>query len=177
MKQKWYKKGEVIFRERSFDASMYDIRTGGVSIYAQYQTPEERKLAELHAGNFFGEMGLVEGFSRSATAVASEDGTCVNEITDHDFNEYLREEPEQVLAVMRHMGARLRDLTSDYNEVCASIRQLESVEPEDAARKKGVLSALAEQLRKFSEAYNESVKYLSGSGNAAMMGMWTTGLY
>ena len=177
MRQKWYAKGEVIFREGSFETCMYEIRSGGVSIYARYQTPEERKLAELHAGSFFGEMGLVEGFPRSATAVASEDGACVDEVTDHDFNEYLREEPDQVLAVMRHMASRLRDLTNDYNEACAAIHQLESVEPEDAARKKGVFSALAEQLRKFSEAYSESVKYLSGSGNTPMMGMWMTGMY
>ena len=70
MKQITFNKDQVIFRENDFATVMYDIVSGKVGIFTGYQTDQEKKIAELEAGTFFGEMGMIEFYPRSATAVA-----------------------------------------------------------------------------------------------------------
>jgi|GEM_PF-5904598 CRP-like cAMP-binding protein len=48
--------------------SCYLVANGAVHIYAEDETGNERKLAELASGNIFGEMGVVTGARRSASA-------------------------------------------------------------------------------------------------------------
>ena len=64
------KRTEIIFNEGDKSDRMYDIRHGRVGIYANYGTKEEKLLTELTKDQFFGEMGIIEGYPRSATAVA-----------------------------------------------------------------------------------------------------------
>ena len=82
MRIKSFNKGEVIFREGEYSASMYQINSGTVGIFSAYQTEDEKELTKLGSEAFFGEMGIVECYPRSATAVALEDGTEVTEITE-----------------------------------------------------------------------------------------------
>ena len=60
-----YAADEVIFHQDDAGVGMYIIETGTVSIHASGQ-----QLAELHDGEFFGEIGLLTEFPRSATAQA-----------------------------------------------------------------------------------------------------------
>ena len=70
METKTFKKGEIIFKQGDLSDCMYDILWGQVGIYADYGTPEEKLLTTLETERFFGEMGMIEGRLRSATAVA-----------------------------------------------------------------------------------------------------------
>jgi CRP/FNR family cyclic AMP-dependent transcriptional regulator len=65
-----YDAGEPVFVETEPGAGMYIIRTGRVDIVLQYRSENRVILAELEAGDFFGEMALLGDTSRSATAVA-----------------------------------------------------------------------------------------------------------
>ena len=56
------KRNEVIFHEGDKSDCMYDIRLGRVGIYANYGTKEEKLLTELTKDQFFGEMGIIEGY-------------------------------------------------------------------------------------------------------------------
>jgi CRP-like cAMP-binding protein len=49
---------------------MYVVRSGRVHIVLQHKADNPILLAELEAGDFFGEMALLGDTSRSATAVA-----------------------------------------------------------------------------------------------------------
>jgi CRP-like cAMP-binding protein len=62
-----YVTGEVIFRQEEPGLGMYIIETGRVSIMTD-GAPEN--MTELGDGEFFGELPLLDGGSRSATAVA-----------------------------------------------------------------------------------------------------------
>ena len=171
MKQITYQKGEVIFREGEFKTTMYEILHGAVGIYAKLGSPEERRLTELQAGRYFGEMGMVETFPRSASAVAEEDGTVLEEITAEDFGEYIRTRPLHVMAIMQNLSGRLRELTEEYRDVCGVIAQLEQVSGDTAEKKKGFLSSLKAKLTHFAAVYDQSAAELVQSNDVFY---WTT---
>lgn len=64
--QREYQKDEVIFHQGDVGLGMYIIVKGTVEIICN---PGSYILAELHDGDFFGELALLDDASRSATAV------------------------------------------------------------------------------------------------------------
>ena len=119
-----YPQGGVIFREGSLSNCMYYVRFGKVGIYSQYGTPQEKLLTVLEAGSFFGEMGLVRGYPRSATAVAMVPGTGVSIVTWQTFGYYFRAEPGKVVGIMQQMANRIAELSDDYIGACGEITRL-----------------------------------------------------
>ncbi len=115
-----FKKGEIIFKEGEWQMSMYSVTSGKVGIYSQYGKEKEQLLTELEKGKFFGEMGLIEARPRSATAVALED-TEVEIIDSENLSDCFKNDPEKVVAVLINMTSRLRELSKDYVDVCATI--------------------------------------------------------
>lgn len=127
---------EVIFREGEFALTMYEIEAGQVGIYANYGTPDQRRLAVLSEGEFFGEMGLAECYPRSATAVALEDGTALSEIDSKEFADYFQNHPDTVLSIMRALSARLRETNARYLEAREAVH--DAVEAERKGKKKSL---------------------------------------
>lgn len=62
--------GETIFVEGSEDNSLFIILSGNIRITKQTALGEEKSIAVLSEGAFFGEMALFDDFFRSATATA-----------------------------------------------------------------------------------------------------------
>lgn len=68
---KEYKDGEIIIRQNDYTNDFLIIASGRVELWRRpEQTAQEIKIAELTAGNFFGEMSLISGRRRTATAKA-----------------------------------------------------------------------------------------------------------
>jgi CRP-like cAMP-binding protein/thioredoxin reductase/Fe-S-cluster-containing hydrogenase component 2 len=66
-----YRDGETIIRQNDYTNDFLIIVAGRVALFRQpEQTQSEIKIAELTAGNFFGEMSLISGRRRTATARA-----------------------------------------------------------------------------------------------------------
>ena len=153
MSTKAFKKGGVIFKQGDASDCMYDILWGKVGIYVNYGTPEEKLLTTLETEQFFGEMGMIEGLPRSATAVALTSDTKVRIITPETFQELFKESPARVLLIMQNMSRRLRELTGEYLEACQTVA--DSVEAEKAG---GEISGEQKtNLEKFSEIYLASL--------------------
>ena len=121
MNEKIYNRSAVICRQGETGNCMYYIRSGSVAVISDYGTVNRRELATLKAGEFFGEMELIENAPRSATVAALEDGTELEVITDDGFLDFFDREPEKVYSMLRQLSARLRKTTRDYLEVCRSI--------------------------------------------------------
>jgi CRP-like cAMP-binding protein/Fe-S-cluster-containing dehydrogenase component len=86
------RKGEVICSQGTVADSLYLVRTGFVKVIED--RPEgEVVLAYLGRGGCFGEAGLLDGGSRTATVVALETTDLVR-VRDHDFEEVVRRFPE-----------------------------------------------------------------------------------
>jgi CRP-like cAMP-binding protein len=149
------KRNEVIFSEGDKSDCMYDIRQGRVGIYANYGTKEEKLLTELSKDQFFGEMGIIEGYPRSATAVAMGDMTELTVIAKADFEDYCKKNPEKTVLIMKNMSSRIRELTRDYLEVCHTIA--ESMEAEQKGEKKS--AGLLNRLKKYRDQYNAACQY------------------
>jgi cAMP-dependent protein kinase regulator len=68
------KAGEVIVREGAPGDSMFVVVEGMVNVVREEPSGEQRHLASLPEGSFFGEMALVAGTPRLATVIAAQDG-------------------------------------------------------------------------------------------------------
>lgn len=116
-----YTKNTIIFKQGEAGNCMYAVHGGRVSIYSDYGTVNQQKLTDLVSGEFFGEMGMLSQEVRSATAVADEDGTYVEIITEDGLEDLFKTNPREVDNILRHISRRLRKLTDSYFNVCKKI--------------------------------------------------------
>ncbi len=64
-----YEEGEIIYRQGGLARNFYIIIDGEVGVYRQ-ENGEERSVATLRAGEFFGEMSLLQGVRHTASVRA-----------------------------------------------------------------------------------------------------------
>jgi CRP-like cAMP-binding protein len=97
-----FEPGQVIFSEGDKGDKMYVIRSGEVEV------ERDGKIVEtLSGGGIFGEMALIDGSPRAATARAKT--ACeVAPITEKTFLFLVHETPFFAIAVMRSLADRLR---------------------------------------------------------------------
>jgi len=99
--------GEVVFREGDLGTEMYIISEGKVEILNR-MGGEERVLAVLEKGDFFGEMSVLEDLPRAATARALTDSRLL-QINGSTFDQMLQGNPEIAVRMMRKLSRRLRE--------------------------------------------------------------------
>ena len=118
-----YSKGTIIYKKGEVSRCMYILHGGSVGIYYNYGEDNELMLTELLPVAFFGEMGMLAGKERSATAVAKSDDTYVEIIRLEDLQEMFKTSPVKVDMILRHLSFRLRSLTVDYFNTCKKISE------------------------------------------------------
>ena len=91
MQEKTFKQNEVIFWEGSSGKCMYKVIQGTVCVFLGYGTKDETKLTELGEGRIFGEMAVLEAWTRSATVVAAHDEVKVLEISAEELSDFFAE--------------------------------------------------------------------------------------
>src|SRR5438477_2446241 len=99
--------GTILFREAEKGEKMYVIRSGKVKIW-KHISESEITLAVLGAGEFFGEMALLEGLPRSAGATVVEDALLI-EVEQAAFETLVRKNGEIAVRLMRRLSSRLRE--------------------------------------------------------------------
>jgi len=72
-KSETFKRDQVIFKERAKGDALYVIKEGKCRVTKTDSFGEEHVLAILKAGEYFGEISLVDRAPRSATVAAQED--------------------------------------------------------------------------------------------------------
>lgn len=99
---KSYKTGDIIFKQGDPGLMMYVVKEGTVELRA-----EGVLLEIVEPGHIFGEMALIEGSTRSATAVAASD--CKVVPLDQDkFMFMVQQTPYFAIEVLKIMARRLR---------------------------------------------------------------------
>lgn len=106
--RKSFKKDTIIMQEKEMGNAFFVIATGSVKISRINNEGREIILSILHQSNFFGEMSILDGFSRSANAIALEDSDLLL-IKRDDFLNLLRKQPKVSLALLKELSKRLRD--------------------------------------------------------------------
>jgi CRP-like cAMP-binding protein len=97
-----YAAGDPVFAQGDAAECLYVVRSGCVLMH-----DGERELETVSAGGIFGEMALVDGRGRSASATAATDCELVA-LDARRFQYLLQETPFFAQAVMRVMAERLR---------------------------------------------------------------------
>lgn len=95
----------VIFSQDDEGDNFYIIESGKVKITRKTKG-EEKTLAILTRGEFFGEMALLSGEKRSASAISIEDTTCIT-LSKADFNDILEKNPSIALNLSKTISRRL----------------------------------------------------------------------
>ncbi|HUL69759.1 MAG TPA: DUF1003 domain-containing protein [Gemmatimonadales bacterium] len=99
--------GETIFTYGDVGDSVHIIRNGKVEVFVESLDGEKVVLAENEAGDAFGEISVLDGGPRTATAVALED--CETLVLDREGLLHLfRDHPHSALDLLTVMGRRLR---------------------------------------------------------------------
>lgn len=139
-----YKKGDVIFRENTWDLNIYIVEEGSVGVYLKHGTEREYLLNELQPGYWFGEKAVLEMRKRSTTAIALSDCQLYR-IEGNEFEDLIRLRPEAVLDI--------------YVDLCQNLRRL-------SARQEEARSVINDYLK------NEGAQVTSSSGlRSKIMGM------
>jgi CRP/FNR family cyclic AMP-dependent transcriptional regulator len=97
--------GDVLFKEGDRGKMMYLIREGKIKI-TKGAGEEERTLAVLKDGDFFGEMAIIDGSPRSASAIAVTPASLLV-IDEETFKTKLKENP-LIEYVLGTLSRRLR---------------------------------------------------------------------
>jgi CRP/FNR family transcriptional regulator, cyclic AMP receptor protein len=105
-----YPRGAVIFREDDAGDSLCVVVSGLVKVYRTSPDGDEMVLVTLGPAAVFGELPMVDGGVRSASAAVVEATTVVT-LNRAALLEALRESPELVDRLLRSMGSMIRRLT------------------------------------------------------------------
>ena len=138
MKERIFSKNEVVFHEGDRAEHFYQVKKGLAGVYANYGQADQRKLTEVKPGSYFGEMAIIDVWPRSATVVAEEELHTI-ELNGSELNEYFGKEPDKILTLMNQLGDRIRELTADYDEVQAFLKEKQAGVAE---KKEGFLARL-----------------------------------
>ena len=101
------KAGAILFRAGDQGDAMYLIEQGKVLIYVQAKDGHEVALTELHRGDFFGEMALLDGKPRSADARVTQDARLAVLSREH-FLSFVSSNPNVALEMLTALANRLR---------------------------------------------------------------------
>src|SRR5512144_365321 len=96
--------GQVVFAQGDEGDAMYVIEDGAVDIVAG-SGKQKVTLASLFKQQYFGELSLLDGAPRSASAVANRE-THLLALERDDFVTFIKKRPDAALSIMHEVGER-----------------------------------------------------------------------
>ena len=124
MVAKHFENGNYIFLEDSDGEQCFFVLEGSVKVTRLSKDGREVILAMLNEGDFFGEMSLLDGESRSANVIALEE-TKVLTLDRNDFIAVVNDYPQIAVQLLKELARRLRK----------SDRQIASLSLSDAEKR------------------------------------------
>ncbi|SFB41443.1 CRP/FNR family transcriptional regulator, anaerobic regulatory protein [Cohnella sp. OV330] len=106
----------ILFRENDPGDSFFIVLSGTVKIYRTSPEGDEKILAVFNAGDSFGELSLIDGKPRSATAQTLEDAELVVMSRDH-FLDMLKTHFDLNLVIMAEIVQRMRDTNDQVSDL------------------------------------------------------------
>ena len=121
-----FNKGQLIFKEGQSGRQAFLVRTGSVTIF-RVQNGVKSRLARLRAGEIFGEMAVITGEPRSASAEAAE------------FTELVVIDEQSLHGVLSHMVPVAQVM---LRQIITRFRELIQAGSGDAGRERSMETAL-----------------------------------
>jgi CRP-like cAMP-binding protein len=116
LRRRRFRRGEVIFHQGDPGDALHLVDSGAVKIVLPSEHGEEAIIATLRRGDFFGELALLDGALRSATAVAleaSETWTLSRDL----FQDLLDRDSRLRDSLLAGLARELRRLTGQVEEL------------------------------------------------------------
>lgn len=126
-----YRPGEAIFRQGEVGVGMYVIVTGSVNIYVEELKPTTSEVVTTHvvqlkAGDFFGELALVEEEGRRTASATVHDETVLIGFFKPDLIEVVQRNPSAGVKILLRLGevlgTRLHQTTARISEMKKALR-------------------------------------------------------
>lgn len=111
--ERTYANGEVVFEEGDTGRTFYLIAEGTIRISKKGRGDKQETLGLLTAGDFFGEIALLDNEPRSAQASAASD-TILAEIDEQHLQTIISQVPEAGLNFARFATQRLREVSDTF---------------------------------------------------------------
>jgi pSer/pThr/pTyr-binding forkhead associated (FHA) protein len=128
-----FKAGEVIYREGDPGEEMFIVQSGSIGIFRAVAGTEQ-ELALMEKGDFFGEMSVLEGTPRTASARALENCELI-EINSTVFDRMIRGNIEIAVRMLRKLSARLQEANRRMETLGAPAQEAHpAVAPSDPDR-------------------------------------------
>ena len=107
MTERVYQPGQICMKEGDQGATFQIIEQGEVEIWLNDTDGKKVILDNLGPGKFFGELSMLSGETRSATATSSEQVVTL-ELSREEFFDFLRRRPDAAIDVLTELGERLK---------------------------------------------------------------------
>lgn len=111
-----FPKNTMIICEGDNSDSLYAILGGKVKVFLSDEDGKEVTLNLQGAGEYFGELALLDEAPRSASVMTVEDSK-LTIISKNAFDKCMQDNPDIALKVMRGLARRLRDLTENVRSL------------------------------------------------------------
>jgi CRP/FNR family transcriptional regulator, cyclic AMP receptor protein len=113
-----FKKGDAIFFEGDPGQTLYIVESGNVRIYLHTEDGQETSVNVCTSGDIFGELAVIDGLPRSASAIALEDSV-VLALNREQFRECTRRYPQLAFNFLKALSVRVRYNTRQIDSLSA----------------------------------------------------------
>ena len=96
--------GEYLFREGETAEFAYVLKSGKIEL-VKSGLDGEIVLATIEQGALFGEMALIDGSPRSASA-RSLDKSVLTEVRSDSFEQYIKTKPDAAVKIMKNLSTQ-----------------------------------------------------------------------
>ena len=115
LEEEQYFKGDRVFDINEYGDRMYIVQNGRIGISLHTDSSKQDFIAELEAGECFGEMNLIDELPRSATAHVLEDTTLLC-LEKSRLRGLVINYPELSLGMLKGLSLRLRQVNQKLNQ-------------------------------------------------------------
>ncbi|HZG75909.1 MAG TPA: Crp/Fnr family transcriptional regulator [Paenibacillus sp.] len=111
-----YPSGTILFRENEVGTLLYFVVSGAIKIFTTNANGESKILSIITRGDSFGELSLLDGRPRSATAQVIEDTKLIS-LSSKSFNNLLKNNHDITLGIIRQLSTRLRETNQQVQDL------------------------------------------------------------
>ncbi len=117
MRHRTFRKSTMLFHKEQAGDALYLVESGHVRIFLPTESGEELTVDVAGPDDVFGELALLDGRPRSASAATIED-TSIYTLNREDFQRFLTATPQFAASLIALLSTRIRQLT-EYAESLA----------------------------------------------------------
>ena len=145
-----FNENQTVFMQDDEGDSMYIVLKGTFGVYINSFSSFPIRVAEVRQGSFFGEMSVIDGWPRSATIIAEEDGAALA-VDMSNFGLLLDKAPDiadSIFNTLRNRALTTAEAVTQSGKKAPEMPQmLKAAKYHDAKSRIAFLTMLAERVR------------------------------